>query len=381
MTPKQRVLTSVTAMVREQRDSPLSGCPDIVLLISTYIDYSVARWSLRTAAMRGSIHLLEFLAASTVRRISGLEFEAAMVAAVGNDDMAIVEWLHAFNPRVRLSVRVLDRAAEVGSLAIAQWLMAQRPPLSLGCSRHATSHAAKRGDLVMLNWLQSHFAVDYPTAALDLAASNGHLEVVQWLHAQNVKGTADAMSSAATSGHFEVVKWLHANRVEGCTVRAMDGAAERGFLEIVQWLHSNRTEGCSTAAMDGAAANGHLEVVQWLHEHRGEGCSVNAMNDAAWKGHLEVVKWLHGHRTEGCTNKAMQFAVVSGHLEVVQFLNEHRDEGDRRLAALRATASGHLEILQYLLKSCPEHTFHPEEVLALAKKSGHRHIVQWLGEL
>ncbi|ETL86474.1 hypothetical protein L917_14092, partial [Phytophthora nicotianae] len=65
-------------------------------------------------------------------------------------------------------------------------------------------------------------------------------------------------------GHLNVIQWLHANRTEGCTTDAMNRAAWNGHLDIIQWLHPNRTEGCTTEAMDWAAKNGHLHVVQWL---------------------------------------------------------------------------------------------------------------------
>ena len=46
-----------------------------------------------------------------------------------------------------------------------------------------------------------------------------------------------------SNGHLEVVQWLHGNRQEeGCTSDAMDWAAENGHLELVQWLHKNRQE-------------------------------------------------------------------------------------------------------------------------------------------
>ncbi len=57
-------------------------------------------------------------------------------------------------------------------------------------------------------------------------------------------------------------------REEGCTEDVMDLAAQNGHLKVVIWLHENREEGCTEDAMDGAAKNGHLEVVQWLRQNR-----------------------------------------------------------------------------------------------------------------
>jgi hypothetical protein len=39
---------------------------------------------------------------------------------------------------------------------------------------------------------------------------------------------------AAENGHLDVVKWLHAHRSEGCTTDAMDKAAANNHLEMVQ---------------------------------------------------------------------------------------------------------------------------------------------------
>ncbi|KAH9146731.1 hypothetical protein AeRB84_009417 [Aphanomyces euteiches] len=93
-----------------------------------------------------------------------------------------------------------------------------------------------------------------------------------------------------------VLQFLHRRRLEVCTTAAMDVAAANGHLEVVQWLHRHRSEGCTTEAMNLAAAHGHLEIVSWLHEHRFEGATVSAMDTAAANGHLGVLAWLHQHR-------------------------------------------------------------------------------------
>ncbi|OWY93471.1 hypothetical protein PHMEG_00037128 [Phytophthora megakarya] len=103
------------------------------------------------------------------------------------------------------------------------------------------------------------------------------------------------MDIAAANGHLAVVKWLHFNRPEGCTIAAMNKAASHGHIDVVQWLHSNRTEGCTTKAMDKAASNNHLEVLEWLHANRSEGCTKVAIEEALGSGYLQVVCWLREH--------------------------------------------------------------------------------------
>ncbi|KAF1791337.1 Ankyrin repeat-containing domain [Phytophthora cactorum] len=85
------------------------------------------------------------------------------------------------------------------------------------------------------------------------------------------------MDLAASNGHLDVVQWLHLNRPRTCSSNAMDAAAANGYLDVVKWLHVNRSEGCTKSAMDIAASNGHLDVIQWLYVNNSVGCSTLAM--------------------------------------------------------------------------------------------------------
>jgi hypothetical protein len=143
---------------------------------------------------------------------------------------------------------------------------------------------------------------------------DGNLKLVKLLHNIGSKFTTKAMDLAAGNGCLEVVKWLHQNRTEGCTEWAMSCAAQTGYLELVKWLHNNRNEGCNIWAMNSAARTGCLEVIQWLHQNRTEGCTTYAICWAAGDNYLEVVKWLYKNRPE-CHNieLAIQYAIGIGY--------------------------------------------------------------------
>lgn len=86
-----------------------------------------------------------------------------------------------------------------------------------------------------------------------------------------------------------MLAFLHEHRSEGATAAAVDSAALNGHLRIIEWLTANVPALLgTTAAMDGAACAGHLEVVRFLHSHRSEGCTTEAMDSAARRGHVEV---------------------------------------------------------------------------------------------
>lgn len=132
-------------------------------------------------------------------------------------------------------------------------------------------------------------------------------------------------SLACHRGLLNVVKWMHTNNVPGCTHAVMDVAAKAGHLDIVRWLHENRSEGCTTNAMTWAAGNGHLDVVQWLHENRKEGCNEYAMEFAANQGHLHVLQWIHANiPTAVCGAIAMAYAIHAKRDDIVEWLLENR---------------------------------------------------------
>jgi hypothetical protein len=69
---------------------------------------------------------------------------------------------------------------------------------------------------------------------------------------------------AADNGNLEVVKFLHRNRKEGYTFMEMNLAARNGHLDMVKWFYINRKEKSIYWAMDLAAGKGQLEIVEYF---------------------------------------------------------------------------------------------------------------------
>ncbi|KDO28659.1 hypothetical protein SPRG_06514 [Saprolegnia parasitica CBS 223.65] len=100
------------------------------------------------------------------------------------------------------------------------------------------------------------------------------------------------LDDIAGRGFLPLVRTLH-ERGCSCSERAMDYAAANGHLEVVQFLHFNRTEGCTTYALDRAIYNGHFDVVCFLIEHRMEGASPNILDRAAADSRIDIDQYLH----------------------------------------------------------------------------------------
>lgn len=310
---------------------------------------------LTAAVATGNIALVKWIVSNTHPQIE----EELIVEAVCSGELEMVRWLYTtFGFSVVSADVIVDGIKRIAARysdacfnhEFIVWTLDHLTISNTGNLAKAFDVLCARGafeDITRIQAISSGGRCS--TAAMDMAAGNGRLDLVRWLHENRNEGcTARAMDGAAESGFLDVAKWLHNFRHEGCTVHAMDSAAENGHLETIQWLHHNRSEGCTTKAMDSAAANGHLDILKWLHQHRDEGCSTDVMDSAAANGHLDTVKWIHEYRSEGCTFAAMDNASKNGHLKTVKWLCNNRCEGCVDTAIYYADQSRHFEVARFL---------------------------------
>ncbi|KAF0720838.1 Aste57867_33 [Aphanomyces stellatus] len=241
----------------------------------------------------------------------------------------------------------LEVAAERGQLACLQnavafanssdgsdtyWGLRNRLPFNHGGLAHYRGFThlnlldivAGDGNIDVARVLFDHDA-PYSDAAIDKAATNGHLAMVQYFHEKpNSKCTTDAMDGAATNGHLEVVQFLHEQRLEGCTTDAMDEAATYGHDAVVQFLLAKRKEGGSATAVNVYVTKGDLAMVQLLAA--ASKCAARSVTVAANHGHLEMVKYFVGEKEVPFAAPAIEAAVKHGHLDVIDYLRSRRPE-------------------------------------------------------
>lgn len=312
--------------------------------------------SIHAAAVNGHLDAAKYLRSAAIKTTSTFERDEE------NADLGCkkreMNSLIGRGVALKVSWGTMTIAAHHGFMDVVQWLFAEYcddPDVDIFNLRRETAYPYM-----------------YP---MDAAASNGHLDVLKYLHELSTtlevntrkrkRGdelvtedkpicTAEAMAGAASGGHLATVQWLHDTRKLNCSSTAMEAAAGDGHLEVLQWLHQHSSEKCSTRTMDHAAAFGHLEVVKWLHQNTDAGCTTYAMDAAANAGYLDVVKWLHENRSEGCTASAMTGAAISGHMDVVKWLHKHRTEGCNMHAMTEFACKRQLNMIQWLCKHRPE---------------------------
>lgn len=348
------------------RDEPTSGAT----LYGGLTDLDgEAGLSIHAAAVNGHLQVAKYLHACARHPSSSLEravqFEKQQARLQTSLRMAST-----------VSAKTMAEAATRGHLAVVQWLFAEYGDdrsvdlftIEERCNA-AMDGAASNGHLDVLKHLHElqmktraesnkrlrdgqpkvPATPQCSAGAIVKAAQGGHLEVVQWLHqVAGIPCRSKAMDAAATNGHLDVLQWLYHHRSGEYATNAIDFAATYGHLHVVRWLHTHTDSTCTTDAIDTAAENGFLDVIKWLHHNRSEGCTAAAMDNAAARGDLDVVRWLHRNRSEGCSEEAMDGAADEGQLEVLQWLHRNRTEGCSSLAMNRAAEYNKFEVLLYL---------------------------------
>ncbi|GLC70449.1 hypothetical protein PLESTF_000974700 [Pleodorina starrii] len=193
-----------------------------------------------------------------------------MVAAAGSttpDWQAKVEWLEGLGyPRTARACEFAVRAGD-GDAVVArlQWLRGRGYPLEA----EVADAAVFFGNLAALRFLVEQAGVRPTGDESDVteAARQGHLAVLQYLHASGLPVHARLVAGdAARAGHLPLVAWA----VESLGVAPADGAA---------WL------------LDCAAASGNLELMAWLHD-RGWALGPKAFPNGAESGCEEALEWL-----------------------------------------------------------------------------------------
>ncbi|KAJ3236362.1 hypothetical protein HDU81_010854 [Chytriomyces hyalinus] len=312
--------------------------------------------------------------------------------------IAVMQFFRATYPDLSMAEDTFDMASAGGHVHILQYLMGLYPLQSdrtaISKTGQAIVQAAGNGHLNAVVWLIERGFVASErefimlSDAVDSAAKNGHLEIIQYLvriwkagwagfmencseswliHQQseiedqivdlegelsdsksdNECSSIDANTSPHWLAELEASISSHSRECP-CSHKAMDEAAKFGHLPVVKYLTEEIKAPCTLAALDQASGHGHLEVVQYLHKNRREGCTTKAMDFASLRGHFDVVKFLHEQRKEGCSSDALNYAASRGHLNVVKFLVKCRREGVPSNAARFAQRGGFMTVSAFL---------------------------------
>ncbi len=194
----------------------------------------------------------------------------------------------------RLWFRLVCRRWAAAGAGVAQAGGEGLPPGKVTRTRGADAAASAARAEMVLDCLEGSDRKWFESCICIYAASDGHLDVLQWARAREYPWDEETCRDAAGGGHLAVLQWA---RAQGCHWDRWTCAyaAKNGQLAVLQWA---RAQGCpwDVFTCRVAAENGHLAVLQWA---RAQGCpwDKGTCKLAARNGHLAVLQWA---RAQGC---------------------------------------------------------------------------------
>ncbi|GFR44819.1 hypothetical protein Agub_g6156, partial [Astrephomene gubernaculifera] len=226
----------------------------------------------------------------------------AAAASPGPDWQAKVAWLEA-QGFPRCSDACTGAAACPDALERLTWLLARGYP----ANAEAATASAREGNAAALGLLLTTGGVHPGFFIAQEPAARGHLEVLAVLHSLGYRLPVEAMQVAAENGHVAVVQWLFKTaQLGGSADVAASWAARSGRLEVVGWLRQQQEYGgggCDSGWAPGtvasAAEGGSGEMMEWLVKN---GCpfrvpAAAGLKDpyvrAARNGDLATLRCLH----------------------------------------------------------------------------------------
>lgn len=165
----------------------------------------------------------------------------------------------------RMSTIGVEKACEEGCLDILHWIHSTHD-MSL-FTQGAMSAACRGGQHEVALWLKDSVRLPAPSPEVAMtAAVKGAVSFLQWLFVTcGVELHPNICNVAASSGNYAALTWLHEFCRGQCaySVNAVDMAAINGHMEVVLFLDALGIQ-CSSSAAEGALLNGHMDMYAHL---------------------------------------------------------------------------------------------------------------------
>lgn len=129
--------------------------------------------------------------------------------AIANGHLGVLQWLQA-NPREVFPQISITEIIASGHVEIVDFLLSHQPECAV--SAHTLKRVVEKGDLKMVQWLQTNLSPVWTQEALETAVSNGHADIVKYLvqHCE-LHCTETTIQTACDAGLFGLIEWLWAH--------------------------------------------------------------------------------------------------------------------------------------------------------------------------
>jgi ankyrin repeat protein len=238
--------------------------------------------------------------------------------------------------------------------------------------------AAKKGYAAIVSLLIAHGAAEYSGygAALNDAATNGHLDIVRILlgNGCNSHKLLEAFHRAAGNGHLKIVEIMLPKITPGINIDCvLINAARNGRADVVELLLKRTAISNLNAALYYAVETGRADVVKILIAHGANArISVEAILMSPGLGRL----WFSDCLKNDDPDFLLYLASMRGHVAVVEVLIAYGAEiGKSNNAMYLAAANGKTDVVRVLIAKFSGLNKSINMMLCLAATSGHESTV------
>jgi hypothetical protein len=164
--------------------------------------------------------------------------------------------------------------------------------------------------------------------SLRIAVFYNHLDIVEWLVSNNLRGTDNIINSCASSTITSVnlLDWLHEKKFDG-DITSLSSAVQASIrtksTEKLQWL-LDHDYGCNGNSLVQAITydGKDLFIAKWLLKKKVY-YDERAFDKACELGKFYAVKFLYENTDVKCTKLSMEYAVRYNFLDIVKFLYKY----------------------------------------------------------
>ena len=271
--------------------------------------------AIKTAAMFGYLDAVQYLHENNLNRLS-----YALQPAVDGGHAPIVRYILSTDLQVQGVPKLIVTAVNRDHLALSRLLVDTLQPVFDEHNRYEiVLHAARNGNLAMLEWAMTLPNMTVPSQSLVYAVHGGNLDVVEYIWKRDSRCKMEALEVALMFNKTSIIDFFLQHKVPVAST-FFDYPASRGDLDLlirmselypdVPWTASIIRNGALSDSLPVfihifqrstfgphidiryLARHGCLNVIRWLHEHWFESHNYTAIAaQAAFYNHLELVKW------------------------------------------------------------------------------------------
>jgi hypothetical protein len=151
---------------------------------------------------------------------------------------------------------------------------------------------AETNKLELLKWAREEKECEWDEYTINVAASQGNLEMLKYCVANKCPIDERACAWAADGGHLEVLKYLREEVKAPWDSWTALRAAENGHLHILEYLVERKYDKYDEWACRVAAIKGHLDCLKYLHETAKAPWNEFVVSNAHYNGYPECVQYL-----------------------------------------------------------------------------------------